>query len=78
MGFSLVFLVEMIIKFLALGFKAYFKDPFNVFDCVVVLSSLVDLVVSLIFESSSGGAITALRGFRLIRIFKLAKAWKKF
>ena len=78
MGFSLVFLGEMIIKLLALGFRTYLKDAFNVFDSVVVLSSLIDLVVSLLVESSSGGAITALRGFRLIRIFKLAKAWKKF
>lgn len=29
-------------------------------------------------SSSSGGAITALRAFRLIRVFKLAKSWKKF
>ncbi|CDW82905.1 voltage-gated ion channel superfamily [Stylonychia lemnae] len=78
MAFSMVFMIEMIIKLLAFGFKAYFRDPFNVFDCVVVISSLIDLFVSFLVDSSSGGAITALRGFRLIRIFKLAKAWKKF
>jgi hypothetical protein len=78
MGFSAIFIVEMIIKLFALGFKDYFIDPFNSFDCVVVLASLVDLFVSNLVNNESRGSITALRGFRLLRIFKLAKSWKKF
>jgi hypothetical protein len=44
----------------------------------VVLSSIIDLFVSTFLNSESGGAITALRAFRLIRVFKLAKSWKRF
>ena len=39
-------MLEMIIKLLALGAKKYFNDAFNSFDCVVVLTSIVDLMVT--------------------------------
>lgn len=75
--FSVIFIVEMLIKILALGFKTYFLDPFNSFDCLVVLASILDLFISNFLSYESGGAFTALRAFRLLRIFKLAKSWKK-
>lgn len=71
-------MIELILKLFAFGIRTYFIDAFNVFDSVVVLSSLIDLFVSHLLQSESGGAITALRAFRLIRVFKLAKSWKKF
>eukprot|EP00347_Sterkiella_histriomuscorum_P011811 403371009 len=76
--FSFLFVAEMIIKIIGLSLKYYLQDPFNIFDCVVVVSSMVDFLVSQTVNTTSNGAITALRAFRLIRIFKLAKSWKKF
>lgn len=62
---------------LALGIKSYFKgSAFNIFDMVIVLASIIDLFMANIVlagGSDSGSVITALRGFRLLRIFKLAK-----
>ena len=47
------------------------------FDIVTI--SIVDLVLnySLVKANSNGGAsaISALRAFRLVRVFKLAKSW---
>ncbi len=43
--FTLVFTVEMIIKLIALGFKDYFKSLFNVFDCLIVISGLIDIII---------------------------------
>lgn len=43
--FYVVFVVEMIIKFLGLGFTIYFKDSANVFDFIVVIVSSVDFVL---------------------------------
>lgn len=60
-----------------LGFKSFFSDEFNAFDSFVVLASVVDLFISNIMPSYNGGAFTALRAFRLLRIFKLANSWKK-
>jgi hypothetical protein len=48
------------------------RDKFNWFDGIVVLVSAIDIILLYtVFanqESSSSGAITALRVFRLIRI----------
>lgn len=76
--FFFVFLVEMIIKMLGFGFKYYFKDRFNTFDALIVAISIID--VTMFYTSivgSGGGAVTALRAFRFLRVFKLAKSWKK-
>ena len=70
--FTSIFFLEMVIKLTGLGFLDYFRDKFNAFDCFIVFVSLFDFI-SLIFNFSSGGsAIAALRGFRLLRVFKLA------
>ena len=81
---TILFTIEMIIKIIALGFIAYFKgSAFNIFDCIIVIASITDIFVSNFLlkgskDQSSGTVITALRGFRLLRIFKLAKQWKRF
>jgi len=41
-----IFLVELLIKILGLGFRTYWKELFNRFDCVIVLLSAVDMLVT--------------------------------
>ena len=77
-AFSFIFIIEMLIKLIGFGVKGYFIDAFNCFDCFVVLTSIIDLFVSNILDSKKGGALNALRTFRLLRIFKLAKSWQRF
>ena len=82
-AFAGIFIIEMVLKMLAVGVKNYFTgSAFNIFDCVIVGTSIVDIFLSNVFfsgsSSNSGGVITALRGLRLLRIFKLAKNWKRF
>lgn len=43
---TIVFACEMVLRLGALGVRAYIRDRMNVFDMVVVFSSLVDLVMS--------------------------------
>ena len=79
--FYLTFLLEMIIRQTATGFKMYFKDEYNTFDFIVVAVSTIDLILLQWFAESittGYGAIQALRVFRLLRIFKLAKVWPQF
>lgn len=76
-AFTGVFIFEMAVKLLAFGVRTYFKDSFNIFDCIIVVTSFIDLVLTYSATSSSSRAITAFRAFRLLRIFKLAKSWKK-
>jgi hypothetical protein len=66
----------MIIKLIGLGFKEYVKDTFNIFDAVVVALSLIELVLVGAGIGSGGGAFSALRAVRLLRVFKLARSWK--
>lgn len=73
LGFFLFFCIELISKLIGQGLQHYLRDKFNWFDAIVVIVSAVD--ISLLYtlyaenEDSTSGAITALRVFRLIRIF---------
>jgi hypothetical protein len=40
-----IFFSEMILKMIGLGLSNYFKDSFNVFDCVVVMVSIIDFTI---------------------------------
>ena len=69
----------MVLNLIGLGLVLYVSDGFNIFDAVIVVVSVFDLIVTISTpsdeESSGGGFITVLRGFRLLRIFKLVKSW---
>ena len=41
--FTAVFTLEMCLKLFGLGIKKYASEGFNVFDCIIVLVSLVEL-----------------------------------
>ena len=76
---SWLFVVEMIVKLIGLGFKDYAKDNFNIFDCAIVIMSVVENIIGWAGASSAtGGAISAFRGVRLLRVFKLARSWTSF
>lgn len=76
---SWIFFAEMIIKLIGLGFREYANDSFNLFDCSVVMISLVENIIDWIgIEFGGGGAISALRAIRLLRVFKLARSWTSF
>lgn len=83
MVFSIIFIFELIIRMLAFGIVRFFRGSgLNSFDCVIVMGSIVDMIISNVIsnEGSSGGGsmITVLRGVRLLRVFKLAKKWRRF
>ena len=69
----------MIIKLLGLGVKDYKRDGFNLFDAAIVILSMVEIAVESQFPAlSTGGAFSAFRGVRLLRVFKLARSWTSF
>jgi len=89
---TFVFIIEMIIKLIGMGCRAYFKDPANILDFVIVVLSLGDIGMFIYFqimtsaqESDTTKTLTKLRDastvfriFRLARILKLAKSWPSF
>ena len=82
---TILFTLEMILKLWGLGLRGYTRDTFNIFDALIVLVSLTELIVAPpgfftpeVGDSGGSGAISALRTFRLFRVFKLARSWRSF
>ncbi|XP_017916326.1 PREDICTED: voltage-dependent L-type calcium channel subunit alpha-1S, partial [Capra hircus] len=69
-----LFTVEMLMKMYGLGLRQYFMSIFNRFDCFVVCSGLLEI---LLVESGAMTplGISVLRCIRLLRIFKITKYW---
>ncbi|NXI47316.1 SCN5A protein, partial [Galbula dea] len=76
--FTGIFTAEMILKIIALDPYYYFQEHRNIFDCVIVTLSLIELSLPRQRgrkERRKGGVLSVLRSFRLLRVFKLAKSW---
>ncbi|NXI54348.1 CAC1S protein, partial [Chloroceryle aenea] len=56
-AFTILFTLEMILKLMAFKAKGYFGDPWNVFDFLIVIGSIIDVILSEIDTvlASSGG-----------------------
>ncbi len=59
----------MVLKMLGMGLRTYLRDGFNVFDAIIVIVGLLE------FVNAGSKALTVLRAFRLLRIFKIVKSW---
>uniref|UniRef100_A0A5S6QUK1 Voltage-dependent calcium channel type A subunit alpha-1 n=1 Tax=Trichuris muris TaxID=70415 RepID=A0A5S6QUK1_TRIMR len=68
-----IFLFEMLVKIFGLGIGPYFQSSFNIFDFIVIIGSLLEVI----WEELKGGSfgISVLRALRLLRIFKVTKYW---
>uniref|UniRef100_H3DC93 Voltage-dependent L-type calcium channel subunit alpha n=1 Tax=Tetraodon nigroviridis TaxID=99883 RepID=H3DC93_TETNG len=70
--FTVLFTVEMILKLMAFKIKGYFGDPWNVFDFIIVIGSVVDVILSEVDDSENASvSITFFRLFRVMRLVKL-------
>lgn len=78
--FYFIFLLEMMLKIIAMGCVGYCSKAFNIFDGVIVLLSTIEVVVTFSIQDNNyeGGAFTVFRSFRLLRIFKIARSWTSF
>ncbi|XP_075591509.1 ca[2+]-channel protein alpha[[1]] subunit D isoform X4 [Dermatophagoides farinae] len=72
--FVTLFLLEMLLKMYSLGLKGYFFSLFNRFDCFVVISSIIESILTYSDVMPPLG-VSVLRCVRLLRIFKVTKYW---
>ena len=70
--FAGVFTIEAIVKIIALD-KRYFVDPWNVFDFVIVIGTMITITLSQLLDLEVGPQATLLRAFRIGRMFKIFK-----
>ncbi|NXM40554.1 CAC1S protein, partial [Gymnorhina tibicen] len=45
-AFTILFTLEMVLKLMAFKAKGYFGDPWNVFDFLIVIGSIIDVILS--------------------------------
>ena len=77
--FTWAFFLEMCIKLIGIGVREYCRDKFNIFDALIVILSFVDMIITATSENSrTSSSLSAMRGFRLLRVFKLARSWTSF
>ena len=66
LGFTLFFTVELVLKMVALGGRAYMSDTWNGLDLVVVVSAWVPLLLPALGNVSAMRAVRALRPLRTV------------
>jgi len=66
--FTVVFTLELIIKSTAWGVKVYFRDPWNQFDALIVVMSIIGLGVE-----DLGSVALVFRTLRVLRVFMLIR-----
>ncbi|XP_003448283.1 calcium channel, voltage-dependent, L type, alpha 1S subunit, b isoform X2 [Oreochromis niloticus] len=61
--FTVLFTVEMILKLMAFKARGYFGDPWNVFDFIIVVGSVVDVILSEVDSAlADSGGLYCLHG----------------
>ncbi|ODM95155.1 Voltage-dependent calcium channel type D subunit alpha-1 [Orchesella cincta] len=73
--FVILFTLEMLLKMFSLGFQGYFVSLFNRFDSFVVVSSILEIVLTN-SEVIPPLGVSVLRCVRLLRVFKVTKYWR--
>ncbi|XDV36595.1 hypothetical protein PO909_006341, partial [Leuciscus waleckii] len=65
--FTSMFALEMILKLTAFGGFNYLRNPYNIFDGIIVIISVCEIA------GQSDGGLSVLRTFRLLRVLKLVR-----
>ncbi|XP_011817883.1 PREDICTED: voltage-dependent T-type calcium channel subunit alpha-1H [Colobus angolensis palliatus] len=65
--FTSMFALEMLLKLLACGPLGYIRNPYNIFDGIIVVISVWEIV------GQADGGLSVLRTFRLLRVLKLMR-----
>jgi len=86
--FYFIFLAEMFIKLMGLGFRSYFKDSYNIFDFLIVLLSTIDVLLNVYVNltmtdeclleklKQQGGPADSLAVSQVFRVFRLLRIFK--
>ncbi|XP_052759343.1 voltage-dependent T-type calcium channel subunit alpha-1G [Galleria mellonella] len=74
--FTAVFILEAIMKLVALGFKIYLKDKWNQLDVIIVMLSIVGIVLEELETNIIPINPTIMRVMRVLRIARVLKLLK--
>ncbi|KAL5288421.1 hypothetical protein ACFFRR_008949 [Megaselia abdita] len=71
--FSLIFVVEMVLKWLALGFSKYFTSFWTILDFIIVFVSVFSLLIE---ENENLKVLRSLRTLRALRPLRAISRWQ--
>jgi voltage-gated sodium channel len=74
-AFTLIYTIEAIIKLYVFR-RTYFRDGWNIFDLIIVISAWIGFIIEKLFLIKIGEIVTIFRTFRISRIFKMVKKWR--
>jgi hypothetical protein len=76
-GFTFAFVLEAVLRVVGHGVKLYWRVRWNRFDLVITASSILDVVLTAVYGSSSsiGVLISILRLTRVLRLIRLARKY---
>ncbi|CAG5122328.1 unnamed protein product, partial [Candidula unifasciata] len=76
--FTIIFIVEMVVKWFAFGFKTYFTDAWCWLDFCIVMLSIVMMIGESIQTSNTGnfGAMKSMRTLRALRPLRAVSRWE--
>jgi len=71
LAFSIVFIAEAILKIIALGFGVYLRSAWNKLDFFIVVSSVVDIIIT--YAVPESGAAEIVRVAKIMRVFRAVR-----
>jgi hypothetical protein len=75
-AFTAVFILESLLKFIALGVKGFCVSGWNRFDLFVVLSSIVDILMNVIGSSTISFLRVGPQLARIVRVLRVTRLLK--
>ena len=73
--FTIVFTIEMVLQWMALGLGGYFKQLANRLDFIIVFTAWLSLILE--WSGVDANTLTALRSLRLLRILRPLRAVRR-
>ncbi|EAR94798.2 cation channel family protein (macronuclear) [Tetrahymena thermophila SB210] len=70
-AFTYIFAIDMGLKLIGLGFALYCADRMNIFDGLIVILSIFDIIF--LSGSSGGSSFSAFRSLRILRVFRVLR-----
>lgn len=83
---SIILLIEVLLKFIALGPIYFIRDMYDVVDVIVFISIIIEFIIigiesnieAIFMTLSIYYLVATLKTIRLLRIIKLTKVWYRF
>ena len=75
---TILFVIEIVMKIVGLGWRLTFRDPYNRFDAFLCLVGIPQLIATYALSNSSGGGGNVLSIFRMLRVARVLRLGRRW